>query len=247
MPFITSLKDSPNMPLPSPVIEAHKLTRHYRLGNSEVRALDGIDFKINDGEFVCIVGSSGSGKSTLLNLLTGLDQPTSGSIQTTSGDLQKMSSCELANYRAREVGLIFQSFNLIHHQTALDNVETALLFSSIPRKDRIGKSVAMLATLGLGDRLHHRPDDLSGGEQQRVAIARALVKNPRILFADEPTGNLDKENSRIIVEIIASWNKQGGTVIMVTHNVDLGRQYAHQVLRMEYGKFVPENSDDRGE
>ncbi|MCX6639340.1 MAG: ABC transporter ATP-binding protein [bacterium] len=228
-------------PEPEYIVETAGLKRYFHLGGSEVRALDGVDLRVARGEFVSIVGASGSGKSTLLNLLAGLDHPTSGSIQTTDGQLTTMSPGQLARYRAFEIGLIFQSFNLIAHQTALINVEMALLFLGVAKKERQRRSIEVLTRLGLGDRLHHRPDDLSGGEQQRVAVARALVKNPKLMLADEPTGNLDKDNSRAIIQVLAEWNQQGGTVILVTHNLDLARQHSQRLLQMDFGKMVSDS------
>jgi putative ABC transport system ATP-binding protein len=224
------------------MISIESLNRHYQLGGSQVRAVDGVDFSLENGEFLAVLGASGSGKTTLLNLIGGLDRPTSGEIITEHGALTNMNSKSLAKYRADYVGMVFQSFNLIHHRTALSNVELALFFNSESNRDRRGKAKEMLIRLGLGDRIDHKPDDLSGGEQQRVAIARALVKNPKLLLADEPTGNLDRENSEIICDVISEWNRKGGTVIFVTHNRDLAENYAHRILRMDYGKIVEERS-----
>jgi putative ABC transport system ATP-binding protein len=222
----------------SPLISTSSLTKRFRLGGSEIWALKGVDLAVRKGEFLSLVGASGSGKSTLLNLIAGLDTPTAGTINVPAGNLGTLSSRDLARYRARFVGMIFQSFNLVSHRTALTNVELALYFTDVDPHDRTTLAADMLSRLGLGDRLHHRPADLSGGEQQRVAVARALVKNPEILLADEPTGNLDRDNSLAIAEILAGWNRQGGTVVMVTHNLDLAAKYSHRVLRMDYGNLV---------
>ena len=203
-----------------------------------MRAVDGIDLAVHEGEFLSIAGASGSGKSTLLNLIAGLDTPTSGIIKTPDGELSGMNSRKLAHYRARKVGMIFQTFNLIHHRTALANVELALVFLGFNKKERLERAGDILSKLGLADRMHHRPADLSGGEQQRVAIARALVKNPRVLLADEPTGNLDKDNALLIGQILHEWNNKGGTVVLVTHNVELAREYSRRTLKMSYGRFV---------
>jgi putative ABC transport system ATP-binding protein len=221
-----------------PQLSAIGLKRYYRSGVQEVRALDGVDLSIAKGEFVAIVGSSGSGKSTLLNLLGGLDTPTHGHIRVPQGDLSTMPPRHKARYRAQDVGMIFQTFNLVSHRSALANVELALYFLDVKPRDRSHRSAQILDQLGLKDRLHHRPADLSGGEQQRVAIARALVKNPALLLADEPTGNLDRDNAQAITEIMADWNRRGGTVIMVTHNLQLAEKHAHRILKMDYGKFV---------
>ncbi|RJP75407.1 MAG: ABC transporter ATP-binding protein [Candidatus Zixiibacteriota bacterium] len=223
------------------LLTASSLARHYRFGSSLVKALDGVDLDVRRGEFLGIVGASGSGKSTLLNLLGGLDTPTAGAIRTAEGDLNRMNPRRLARYRATEVGMIFQSFNLVPHRSALGNVELALYFLDVPLRRRRALAAEMLTRVGLADRLEHRPADLSGGEQQRVAIARALVKNPALLLADEPTGNLDRDATHMIGDILADWNRGGGTVIMVTHNLDLARARAHRVLRMDYGRFVAED------
>ena len=221
-----------------PQISASGLTKYYCSGVQEVRALDGVDLHVARGEFVAIVGASGSGKSTLLNLLGGLDTPTTGQIRTPGGDLSTLPPRQLARYRARDVGMIFQTFNLVSHRSALANVELALYFLEVKSRDRSRRAAQILEQLGLKDRLHHRPADLSGGEQQRVAIARALVKNPTLLLADEPTGNLDRDNAQAITEIIADWNRRGGTIIMVTHNLQLAEKHAHRILKMDYGRFV---------
>jgi putative ABC transport system ATP-binding protein len=216
------------------------LCRYYRRGEHEVRALDKVSLTIERGEFVAVVGASGSGKSTLLALLAGLDTPTSGHIEVGGRQLAGMSRKELATYRAGRVGMIFQSFNLIPHRTALQNVELALYFDGTSRRERTGKAQATLERLNLGDRLDHRPADLSGGEQQRVAIARALVKNPDILFADEPTGNLDYEHTRQIAGILTELNGQGITVIMVTHDRDLAGRCTERLVRLVYGRLAEE-------
>jgi putative ABC transport system ATP-binding protein len=218
------------------------LCRFYRRGPHEVRAVDGVSLALERGEFLGIVGASGSGKSTLLNLMAGLDTPTSGYIEIDNIALGSMTRRELAGYRALRVGMIFQSFNLIAHHTALRNVELALYFNDTPKRERKKRAEEMLERLGLVDRISHRPGDLSGGEQQRVAIARALVKQPEVLFADEPTGNLDHENSRQIGELLADLNRQGLTIIMVTHNLDMARQYAQRRIRMDYGSLVDDDS-----
>src|SRR5512147_2623398 len=214
------------------------LCRHYRRGPQTVRALDGVSIDVNRGEFLSVVGSSGSGKSTLLNLMAGLDSPTSGEVMLEGESLHGMTRRDRAGYRAERAGMIFQSFNLVSHYSALQNVEAALLFGSTPRRERRRKAGEILERLGLGDRITHRPADLSGGEQQRVAVARAIVKDPEILFADEPTGNLDLENARQIADLLKELNAKGLTIIIVTHNPDLAREYAHRSIRMQYGKVV---------
>lgn len=218
------------------------LCRHYRRGKHTVKAVDRVSIEIASGGFTAVVGSSGSGKSTLLNLLAGLDTPTSGTVRYRNSSLNDMSRKELASYRAAKVGMIFQSFNLLSHQTALKNVELALYFDNTPRSSRETKARDILDRLGLSDRVDHKPPDLSGGEQQRVAIARALVKNPEILFADEPTGNLDQANSDSIAELLRELNREGLTIVMVTHDLDLARKTSARIIRMHYGEIVREET-----
>jgi putative ABC transport system ATP-binding protein len=208
-----------------------------------VRAVDEVTFDFQRGEFLGIVGASGSGKSTVLNLLAGLDTPTSGRIEVDGIILGSLSRRELAAYRAHRVGMVFQSFNLITHYSALENVETALLFNGTPRPERRRRAQEVLERLGLADRVHHRPGDLSGGEQQRVAMARALVKRPDILFADEPTGNLDHDNAGQIAELLTTLNRDGLTIVMVTHNLDMARRCAHRTIGMRYGRLI--EAEDR--
>ncbi|HEY6950939.1 MAG TPA: ABC transporter ATP-binding protein [Bacteroidota bacterium] len=215
-----------------------ELSRYYRRGPQTVRALDGVSIDVGRGEFLSIVGSSGSGKTTLLNLLAGLDTPTSGSVNFNEIPLTAMSRRELAAYRAHKVGMIFQSFNLISHYTALQNVEAALLFNGTSPRERRRCASEILERLGLGDRLTHRPSDLSGGEQQRVAVARAVVKSPEILFADEPTGNLDLENAQQIASLLTSLNRAGLTIVLVTHNLEMAHQYTRRIIRMQYGRVI---------
>ncbi len=222
----------------TPLIRTRALCRYYRSGTHEIRALDAVSIAVSKGEFVAVAGSSGSGKSTLLNLLAGLDTPTSGDIEVDGASLQARSRRELSAYRAHRVGMVFQSFNLIAHYSALQNVEAALLFNDTPRENRRARACSILERLGLSDRMGHRPADLSGGEQQRVALARAIVKQPELLFADEPTGNLDEENARDILEILSNLNLDGLTVVMITHNLDLARQHARRIISMHYGKIV---------
>ena len=219
-------------------IRTEGVCRYYRRGAHEVRALDRVSLTIPRGEYLSIVGSSGSGKTTLLNLLAGLDTPTSGTVEFDGAPLSTFSRRQLAAYRAHKVGMIFQSFNLISHYTALQNVETALYFNNTSPAERHRLAAATLEQMGLSDRLTHRPADLSGGEQQRVAVARAIVKKPEILFADEPTGNLDYENSHQISSLMTSLHKNGLTIVLVTHNLELAQQQSHRTIRMQYGHIV---------
>lgn len=224
-----------------PWIVTSELCRHYKRGPQLIKAIDGVSLSIGKGEFVGIIGSSGSGKSTLLNLLAGLDTQTSGTIRVGDTELHSLSRRELARYRARRVGMIFQTFNLLSHHTALRNVETALYFNDTPRSERHERSREILTRLGIGDRLDHRPADMSGGEQQRVAIARALVKHPEVIFADEPTGNLDYENARQISQLLSDLNEQGLTIVMVSHDLELARSICHRIVRMHYGTIVEDS------
>lgn len=224
-------------------LNAENLTRYYIRGPQEVRALDGVSLDVQRGDFVALVGSSGSGKSTLLNLLAGLDTPTGGSIFVEGRPFSELSKKDRARYRATQIGMMFQSFNLLPYKTAQENVELALYFDDTPRMKRKKMAVDMLTRLGLGERLDHRPADLSGGEQQRVALARALVKSPTALFADEPTGNLDHGNAVQISELLRELNRGGLTVVMVTHNLELAERYAGRIVRLNYGKIAKiENS-----
>jgi putative ABC transport system ATP-binding protein len=225
-----------------PHIRTTNVCRYYRRGRSEVRALDDVSVSVGRGEFLSLVGASGSGKTTLLNLLAGLDTPTSGSVEFDGLRLADIPRKERAHQRALKIGMIFQSFNLISHYTALQNVETALYFNGTPPAERRRLATDALGRLGLGDRLTHRPADLSGGEQQRVAVARAIVKTPEVLFADEPTGNLDYENSRLISSLVRRFNEEGLTIVLVTHNIEMARDLSHRIVRMEYGRVVDESA-----
>jgi len=225
----------------SHLIQTKDLCRFYKHGSDEIHAVNKVNLNIKNGEFLGIVGASGSGKSTILNLLAGLDSPSSGQIQYEGSVLSSLNRSDLASYRAQKVGMIFQSFNLISHQTALQNVELALYFTDIPANQRKIVATEMLEQIGLSDRMDHKPGSLSGGEQQRVAIARALVKKPEILFADEPTGNLDQNNSELIAELLAKHNQQGLTILLATHDLNLADKYTHRIVKMNYGKLEDGN------
>ncbi|MEU4363905.1 ABC transporter ATP-binding protein [Promicromonospora sp. NPDC023987] len=195
------------------------LTKTYRQGKRVVRALKGVSLTIGDGELVAVQGPTGGGKSTLLQMLGGLDRPTSGTVKLDGTDLAGMSDAQLTAARAETIGFVFQNFNLIPTLTALENVETALVPARLPRQSRTARALAALDSVGLGDRGDHLPGELSGGQQQRVAIARALVKNPKVLLADEPTGNLDEETRDEIVDLLEGlWKEQGLTIVLVTHD-----------------------------
>ena len=211
------------------------------MGANIVRALDDVSLTVAEGEFVGLLGTSGSGKSTLLNLIAGLDQATAGELLVFGDDLAKMSSETLSKHRQKNVGMIFQSFNLISTMTAAENVALSMMFAGVPRAERECAASDLLASVGLGGRQTHRPKELSGGEQQRVAIARALSNTPRLLLADEPTGNLDSRTSKEIMALLKDLNERDGkTVIMVTHDADLAKRYAHRIITMLDGKVLSE-------
>lgn len=204
-----------------------------------VRALSEVSVGIAPGEFVAILGTSGSGKSTLLNLFGGLDRPTSGEILFDGRSLKPFSSIEMARYRLRSVGMIFQNFNLIPTMTARENVELALAFAGLSRAERRQRALELLDSVGLSHRTGHLPSELSGGEQQRVSIARAIANNPRILLADEPTGNLDSQRADEIMQLLDEMrHREGRTIILVTHDRDLADRYADRIIRLRDGRVV---------
>jgi len=212
------------------------------MGESTVRALDGVSMTVEQGEFVGLLGTSGSGKSTLLNLIAGLDRPTDGTLRIFGDDLAQMSSTALSLHRQRNVGIIFQSFNLVSTMTASDNVALAMMFAGVPRAERERRARELLDAMGLGARPQHRPPELSGGEQQRVAIARALANKPHLLLADEPTGNLDSRTSADIMGLLKQLNERDGkTVILVTHDAALAAKYAHRTITLLDGVVVGES------
>jgi putative ABC transport system ATP-binding protein len=222
-------------------LETENLKRHYRMGETVVRALDGVSITVSDGEFLALLGTSGSGKSTLLNLIAGLDRPTSGTLRVNGADLATMSSDRISEHRRRNVGVIFQSFNLVSSMTALDNVALSMMFAEVPRRERDARAAKLLDSMGLGGRKHHRPKELSGGEQQRVAISRALANNPRLLLADEPTGNLDSRTAREIMEVLRSLNEnEGKTILLVTHDASLAARYARRMITLMDGMIQAE-------
>jgi putative ABC transport system ATP-binding protein len=225
-------------PMSKAWLYTENICRFYRRKTSVVRAVESVNLSIEQGDFISLVGSSGSGKSTMLNLLAGLDRPTSGNIYFEGRRFEDMTRQELSSYRANKVGMVFQSFNLVPHLNAQMNIELALFFNGTPKEKRKEFSAKILSRLGISDRYDHRPADLSGGEQQRVAIARALVKNPDILFADEPTGNLDETNTNDIMSLLSELNKQGLTIVMVSHDLPLAKRVSQKIYRMHYGRIV---------
>ena len=209
------------------------------MGETLIRAVDGVSLEVGSGEFVALLGSSGSGKSSLLNLIAGLDRPTSGSVIVEGRDLSQLSRQELAQYRLRTVGMVFQSFNLIPTMTLQENVELPMRFAEVDRSERAALTHQALERVGLAARLRHRPSELSGGEQQRAALARALVNHPRLLLADEPTGNLDSRTGTEIMELIREINRSlGMTVVLVTHERPLAERYAQRLIFLADGKLA---------
>lgn len=224
---------------PDSFVATENLTRIYSTGAVQVVALKDVSLSLEKGKFLGVAGPSGSGKSTLMNLLGGLDRPSSGNITVQGKSVSTLNKEELALYRRYQVGMIFQSFNLISSYTALENVAFPLLFAGVPKKDRLKRAEEMLMKVGLDSRKDHRPAELSGGEQQRVAIARSLINDPKMLLADEPTGNLDTKTSRQIVQILSGLNKeQGLTVIMISHEESLLSEFADEVIHLCDGKVV---------
>lgn len=219
------------------MIRLENVVRGYQMGEVQVRALRGLDLEIKEGEFMAIMGPSGSGKSTLLHLIGALDLPDNGTVKLGDLDISQQNGSQLAELRGKKMGFVFQTFNLITTLSALENVELPMMFQGIRRGKRRKRAQELLQQVGLGDRSHHRPTELSGGEQQRVAIARALVNDPDIILADEPTGNLDSESGAEIMDILTDLNKKRGvTVIMVTHSSE-DAQYAHRIAHIRDGQI----------
>ncbi|HYM79498.1 MAG TPA: ABC transporter ATP-binding protein [Candidatus Dormibacteraeota bacterium] len=226
-------------------IRSEDLCRHYRMGENVIRAVDGVSLEVQSGEFVALLGSSGSGKSSVLNLIAGLDRPTSGTIVVQDRDLAKLSREELAKYRLHVVGMVFQSFNLIASMTVAENVELPLRFAEVDRGRRAALAQEALARVGLKARMDHRPSELSGGEQQRAALARALINRPKLLLADEPTGNLDSHTGTEIMDMVRDFNRElGMTVLMVTHERALAERYAQRMIFLADGKLIDDRPND---
>lgn len=223
------------------LIEISDMRKIYNPGENEVRALDGVDLTINKNEFVAIIGHSGSGKSTLMNMLGCLDVPTSGKYMLHQIDVSDMEDDELSDVRNREIGFIFQGFNLIQNLTALENVELPLVYRGVSKRERRELSLKALEKVGLSHRLDHKPQEMSGGQQQRVAIARAIAQAPPIILADEPTGNLDSGSTREILQILRDLHKEGRTVILITHDNEIADQ-ADRVIRISDGKIISDIS-----
>ncbi len=216
------------------IIHLEQIKKNYYLGKQVIEVLKGISLKINKGEYVALMGPSGSGKSTMMNIIGCLDTPTAGMYILNGQDVSKMVDNSLAEVRNREIGFVFQQFNLLPRLTAAENVALPLVYAGMPKKQRIEKALYVLDQVGLADRSHHKPNELSGGQNQRVAIARALVNDPAIILADEPTGNLDTKTSEEIMDIFGKIHTGGNTVVLVTHEEDIAN-HAHRIIRLRDG------------
>ena len=225
-----------------PLIRARDLRKTYHVGDQVVHALDGLDLDIGTNEYVALMGPSGSGKSTLMNMLGCLDSPTSGTYTLNGQDVSRLEDDALADIRNREIGFVFQTFNLLPRYTALENVALPMVYAGFSKSERMDRAQEVLHQVGLGDRMDHRPNELSGGQRQRVAVGRALVMRPSIILADEPTGNLDSATSEEVMELFGDIQKAGNTVILVTHEEDIAA-YAQRVVRLRDGRV---ESDQHG-
>lgn len=224
------------------VIKLDKIVKNYKVGTQVVRALRSVTLNINKGEYVAIMGASGSGKSTLMNIIGCLDTPTNGFYELNKQDVSNLSDDELAEIRNKEIGFVFQTFNLLPRNTALENVMLPLVYAGIRKQQRIEKAEKMLNEVGLSDRVLHKPNELSGGQRQRVAVARALINDPCILLADEPTGNLDSKISEEIMQLFADIHRKGNTLIVVTHEESIAR-HAHRIIRLKDGEVESDQAN----
>jgi len=226
------------------LIAIKDLVKVYQMGDTEVRALAGVSATVEKGEFVAVMGPSGSGKSTLMNLIGCLDTPTAGTYWLNGQEVSQLDDDELAHIRNREIGFVFQTFNLLSRTTALENVEVPLVYAGIPRAERHERAKQTLEMVGLGDRMHHQPNELSGGQRQRVAVARALVNRPSLLLADEPTGNLDSRTGEEIMQLFDDLNRAGNTIVLVTHEEDIAA-HARRTIRLRDGRIVEERASSQ--
>jgi len=227
-----------------PIIKLNKIVRNFQLGKEVIQVLKRVSLEVNKNEYVALMGPSGSGKSTLMNLLGCLDTPTSGEYFLNGTDVSKMTDNSLAQVRNKEIGFIFQTFNLLPRNTALENVALPLIYAGYSKADREKRALQVLEQVGLGDRVKHKPNELSGGQRQRVAIARALVNSPAILLADEPTGNLDTKTSYEIMGLLHKLHQDGNTIIIVTHEEDIAL-HAHRIVRLRDGEIESDYVNDK--
>jgi len=228
----------------TPLIEIQSIKRYYQMGSETVKALDSVDLQIFKNEYVAIMGQSGSGKTTMMNILGCLDTPTGGKYILNNKDVSSLNDNSLAEIRNKEIGFVFQTFNLLPRLSSLENVMLPLVYAGISKHDRIERAELVMEKVGLKDRMHHKPNELSGGQRQRVAVARALINNPSIILADEPTGNLDSKVSIEIMGLFEKIHKLGNTIILVTHEEDIAR-YAHRIIKLKDGKVesdLPNNN-----
>ena len=226
-----------------PVISLRNVVKEYRMGDTDVHALQGISLDINRGDFVAIMGASGSGKSTLMNIIGCLDVPTRGHFWLDGVDVRILDDDDLARIRNRKIGFVFQSFNLLPRMSALANVELPLVYAGVRPAERRARAARALESVGLGERMHHYPSEMSGGQQQRVAVARAIVTNPALILADEPTGNLDTESSLDVMSVFAALHSQGRTVVLITHEEDIAG-YTERVVKLRDGHIVDDYAQD---
>lgn len=228
------------------IIHLENIKKNYYLGKQVIEVLKGISMDIFKNEYVALMGPSGSGKSTLMNILGCLDTPTAGTYILNGHDVSKMVDNDLADIRNKEIGFVFQQFNLLPRLTAVENVALPLIYAGVPKKQRLEKAMQVLEKVGLAERSHHKPNEMSGGQNQRVAIARALVNDPAIILADEPTGNLDSKTSHEIMDIFGAIHTGGNTVVLVTHEEDIAR-YAHRIIRLRDGLIESDTPAPKGE
>ncbi|MDQ2924323.1 MAG: ABC transporter ATP-binding protein [Acidobacteriota bacterium] len=243
-PVPSALDASADGPRPGDVIVTHNLWKTYEMGDQEVHALRGVDIRIRHNEYVAIMGPSGSGKSTLMNLIGCLDSPTQGKYWLNGHDVSELNDDELARIRNKEIGFVFQTFNLLARATALHNVELPLIYNGTPSVERIARAKEVLESVNLGERMMHKPNELSGGQRQRVAIARALVNHPSIILADEPTGNLDSKTSVEIMALFDDLHAKGNTIVLVTHEPDIA-EFAHRIISIRDGSVASDGPSHR--